>query len=189
MREHYIGLILIGQLHLRATGHSPRQKGQLRTQREPERSCVLSATDFQGKGQFSRIQGILEVDCSPDWASVAAKYDEETKQYFLDYASIELTPGGLKYEVVEDYVMGDSGGCDESFFAWAKRFLEEGVPRNKFRNDMHTDFNNNRTTYSSLIIASTVQDLSTFESQILRCFSHPRVMDPKQSTTATSKLA
>ncbi|KAF4656655.1 hypothetical protein FOZ61_006757 [Perkinsus olseni] len=163
MREHYIGLILIGQLHLRAKGHSPRQKGQLRTQREPERSCVLSTTDFQGKGQFSRNLGNLEVECSPDWASVAAKYDEETKQYFLDYVSIELTPGELQYEAVEHYVMGDSGSCDESISTGAERFLEEGFLRNKFRTDMDANFNNNRSTYSPLVIARTVQDLSTFE--------------------------
>ncbi|KAF4751850.1 hypothetical protein FOZ63_017425, partial [Perkinsus olseni] len=86
-------------------------------------------------------------------------------------------PGELQYEVVEHYVMGDSGGCDESFFAWAERFLEIGFPRNKFRNDMNADFNNNRTTYSPLIIASTVQDLSTFGMLFAPQGYGPRAVD------------
>ncbi|KAF4743722.1 hypothetical protein FOZ63_026240 [Perkinsus olseni] len=153
MRELRIGLMVVSLWQAEAgvdllDGTRPRLR--------PERRCVMAADDLEGK----------------HGATVAAKYDPETKNYFVDYASLRLTaecdsgtcqvvrhfirPGELEYESEEGFILGNSGGCKNSIMEGAKRLLERYPP--EARQKVQADLEEKPEVLSPLVIAHYAEE-------------------------------
>ncbi|KAF4692451.1 hypothetical protein FOZ60_013407 [Perkinsus olseni] len=118
---------------------------------------------FKNAGKFTSF---------PHGATVAAKYDPETKNYFVDYASLRLTaecdsgtcqvvrhfirPGELEYESEEGFILGNSGGCKNSIMEGAKRLLERYPP--EARQKVQADLEEKPEVLSPLVIAHYAEE-------------------------------
>ncbi|KAF4730145.1 hypothetical protein FOZ63_029221, partial [Perkinsus olseni] len=134
----------------------------------PEKRCVMTADDLDGKVEYRRsVKNAGKFRSFPHGATVAAKYDPETKNYFVDYASLRLTadcdsgrcqvvrhfirPGALEYESEGGFILGNSGGCKNSIIEGAKRLLERYPP--EARQKVQADLEEKPEVLSPLVIA------------------------------------
>ncbi|KAF4660608.1 hypothetical protein FOZ61_003890 [Perkinsus olseni] len=170
MRELRIGLLVVVLWQAEAgvdllDGTRPRLR--------PERRCVMMADDLEGKVEYRRsVKNAGKIKSFPHRATVAAKYDPETENHFVDYASLRLTadcvsgtcqvvrhfirPGELEYESEGGFILGNSGGCKNSIIEGAKRLLERNPP--EARQKVQADLEEKPEVLSPLIIAHYAEE-------------------------------
>ncbi|KAF4699944.1 hypothetical protein FOZ62_013239, partial [Perkinsus olseni] len=143
MRVSSINIALAVTLQ-QATGASPPKKARLSQSFDAvrQRSCTLTTDDFQGEQELMMIYSRRQnASYWPHWASVSAKYDEESDSYFVDHVSVQatlillpqlrlshgifhfLSPGELPFENAANYTLGSDSDCEESIINGAKHML------------------------------------------------------------------
>ncbi|KAF4750814.1 hypothetical protein FOZ63_008952 [Perkinsus olseni] len=143
MRVYSVNIALAVTLQ-QATGANPSKKARLSPTSDVvrQKSCTLTTDDFQEEQELMTMYYPRQnASYWPHWASVSAKYDEESDSYFVDHVSVEatlillpqfylsrgifhfLSPGELPFENAANYTLGSDSDCEESIINGAKHML------------------------------------------------------------------